>query len=209
MGGKRKGKSAEEKKQLMLNVFTEKEEVFNLKELEKIASKQLGINSMIVKDLLQSMADDDMIHLEKVGISTYYWQFPSEAGVKLVNSAASLEATLKSLSAEKTKADCELASLQSLLCDSTEREGLIKRFKHLEEQKGKVDQQLEKFSDCDPEVYREMKAGLVTSKEAANRWIENLWNMESWMKKKFQGREDDIKKFFKQNGVTDDLDTIP
>jgi hypothetical protein len=30
-GGKRKGKSAEEKKQLMLNVFTEKEEVFNLK----------------------------------------------------------------------------------------------------------------------------------------------------------------------------------
>ena len=177
-------------------------------ELEKIASKQ-GLNSMIVKDLLQGMADDDLIHLEKVGISTYYWQFPSEAGVKLKNSISSLEATLKSLEAEKTKADCELASLQSLLCDSDEREGLVKRLKHLEEENGDLDKQLEKFSDCDPDVYREMKAGLATSKEAANRWVENIWNMESWMKKKFQGREADIKQFFKQNGVTDDLDTIP
>ncbi len=57
--------SLAEKREVLLQVFGDSEDVFQLKELEKIASKK-GINSMVVKDLLQGMADDDMIHAEKV-----------------------------------------------------------------------------------------------------------------------------------------------
>ena len=180
----------------------------NEQELEKIASKR-GINSMVVKDLLQGMADDDMIHAEKVGVSTYYWMFPSEAGVKITNTVAALEADLKRLEAEKMKLDCEIATKQALLFESDQREGLLKSLAKAQEETGELEQRMAKFADCDPDVFREMAKGVAQSKESANRWVDNIWALEGWMRKKFQGREQDIKQFFKSKGVTEDLDNIP
>jgi len=36
-----------------------------------------------VKDVVQSLVDDDMVHQEKIGISNFFWAFPSEASVKV------------------------------------------------------------------------------------------------------------------------------
>ncbi|QDZ24295.1 meiotic nuclear division protein [Chloropicon primus] len=208
MGGKKRGMSLAEKREVLLKVFSDSEDVFALKELEKIASKR-GINSMVVKDLLQGMADDDLIHAEKVGISTYYWMFPSEAGLKISNLISSLESDLKALTSEKTKLDCELATRQALVYESEERPALLKKLKLVKEERGEVEKELGKFADCDHEVYLQMKGGLSASKDAANRWVDNIWSLEGWMKKKFEGRGKDIDAFFKSKGVTEDLDTIP
>ena len=145
----------------------------------------------------------------QVGISTYYWMFPSEAGVRMNNLITSLENELGGLKKEKTKLDCDLAGRQAVLCHSDDRQGLLDGVKKLEEEHGDLEKKLEKFSDCDPDLYLEMKKGLATTKESANRWVDNIWCLQGWMNKKFPGREKDIKQFFKQNGVTDDLDTIP
>lgn len=34
---------------------------------------------MSVKDVLQSLVDDNMVDCERVGTSNYYWAFPSKA----------------------------------------------------------------------------------------------------------------------------------
>lgn len=34
---------------------------------------------MTVKDVLQSLVDDNMVDCEKVGTSNYFWAFPSKA----------------------------------------------------------------------------------------------------------------------------------
>lgn len=34
---------------------------------------------MTVKDVLQSLVDDNMVDCERVGTSNYYWAFPSKA----------------------------------------------------------------------------------------------------------------------------------
>jgi hypothetical protein len=34
--------------------------------------------SMAIKDVLQSLVDDNMVHAERIGSSNYYWAFPSE-----------------------------------------------------------------------------------------------------------------------------------
>mmetsp|Transcript_13213 Transcript_13213/g.30049 ORF Transcript_13213/g.30049 Transcript_13213/m.30049 type:complete len:208 (-) Transcript_13213:450-1073(-) len=206
--GKKRGMSLAEKREVLLQIFSDSEDVFQLKELEKIASKK-GINSMVVKDILQGMADDDMIHAEKVGISTYYWIFPSEAGVRLNNLLASLEGELAQAKKAKTQLDCDLATKQALLCESDDRGSLLENLKRLEEEDAGLEAQLAKFADCDPDVYRQMKKGLASSKDSANRWVENLWNLQSWMKKKYPGHDKDMKLLFKQHGVADDLDTIP
>lgn len=37
---------------------------------------------------------------------------------------------------------------------------------------------------------------------------DNTWSLESWCKKKFVGMEDSLGNFFKENGLTDDIDYI-
>ena len=76
------------------------------------------------KDILQGMADDDLIHAEKVGIS-YYWCFPSEAGVGARNLVSQLEQELEQVKGEKAKVDCELCTRQALVHDCEERPGLV------------------------------------------------------------------------------------
>ena len=59
-----------------------------MKEIEKIAKEQgicntilftLLLATMIVKDVVQGMLDDDMIIQEKVGTIALYWIFPSQS----------------------------------------------------------------------------------------------------------------------------------
>ena len=51
----------EEKRKRMMEVFYEKKDVFQLKELEKICPKEKGITPMSVKEILQSLVDDNMV----------------------------------------------------------------------------------------------------------------------------------------------------
>jgi transcription initiation factor IIE alpha subunit len=50
-----------------------------LKELEKYLAKEKGIVQQSVKEVIQSLVDDRLVNLEKIGTSNYYWSFPSTA----------------------------------------------------------------------------------------------------------------------------------
>lgn len=73
---KRKGVPLDEKKSRLLQIFYEKREFFTLKELEKIAPKEKGIVVQSVKDVLQNLVDDGLVHSDKIGTSIYFWAFP-------------------------------------------------------------------------------------------------------------------------------------
>lgn len=50
----------------MLEIFHESADVFVIKDVEKLSVKK-GIISQAVKDVLQSLIDDDLVHCEKIG----------------------------------------------------------------------------------------------------------------------------------------------
>lgn len=74
----RKGVTFEEKKTRMLQLFHEKKDFFQIKELEKIAPKEKGITQNSVKDVVQALVDDGSVDTDKVAGSIYYWSFPSK-----------------------------------------------------------------------------------------------------------------------------------
>ncbi|KFZ48937.1 Meiotic nuclear division protein 1, partial [Podiceps cristatus] len=76
---KKKGLSFEEKRVRMMEIFFETKDVFQLKDIEKIAPKEKGITSMSVKEILQSLVDDGMVDTDRIGTSNYFWAFPSKA----------------------------------------------------------------------------------------------------------------------------------
>ena len=75
--GKKKGLSLDEKRAKLLEMYYEKKEVLNLKEVEKFGAKK-GITLQTVKDVNQSLIDDHLVETDKIGIGCYFWAFPSK-----------------------------------------------------------------------------------------------------------------------------------
>ena len=150
------------------------------------------------------------VNTAKIGVSTYYWSFPAEATVAVREAAERLGKQRQELSEQKAALEAEVKERSAAGGASAEAE--CERLEAVLEELGAKEaglgKEVQAASSCDPERYRKMKEGATTARDSANRWIENIWALESWMKKKFSGREEELKQHFKSQGVPEDLDTF-
>ena len=64
-------------------------------------------------------------------------------------------------------------------------------------------------AENDPATIKVLEEASVVAQQSCNRWMDNLWALESWLKKNFgSGREQELAKFFKDQGFTDALDYL-
>ena len=76
--GSKRGMSMDEKCDAALDWIRKQQSFFHMKDLEKILPKAKGITPMSIKDVIQSLVDDDRLMTEKVGSSSFYWCFDSQ-----------------------------------------------------------------------------------------------------------------------------------
>lgn len=76
--------------------------------MEKAASKK-GVVFQAVKDVVQSLVDDSLVHVDKIGTSNWYWAFPGELSAQLCNKLAGLERELERAAGEATEMEDRLA----------------------------------------------------------------------------------------------------
>lgn len=48
----------------------------------------------------------------------------------------------------------------------------------------------------------------VVCRDSANRWTDNVFTLQTWMRKKFPGQEAALAGFFKEQGVGEDFDYV-
>eukprot|EP00063_Salmo_salar_P089770 XP_014064605.1 PREDICTED: meiotic nuclear division protein 1 homolog isoform X2 [Salmo salar] len=198
----KKGLRLEEKRTRMMEIFFGTKEVFQLKDTEKIAPKTKGITPMSVKEVLQSLVDDNMVDCERVGTSNYYWAFPSKA-------LHARKRRLEELDKQHTEEKQRKMSLQQAVDKSKvgreeteERATLLKELQALREKSSHLKAKLEKYRECDPGVIEEMRKSNVTAKEAVSRWTDNVFAIKSWAKRKFGFDDGRIDKA----GIPEDFD---
>ncbi|KAI0564897.1 Meiotic nuclear division protein [Gracilaria domingensis] len=201
----RKGLSFDEKRDRLMDLFAETAEFFTLKELEKIAPKRKGIVSQSVKEVLQSLVDDNMVNTDKCGVQTVFWCLPSEASqkrqVKLKHVKEQIEAKTK----ERAQLRREVEKLQVGREDTEERRNAFAELEKLEDKRKEFDQRLEHFAEFDPEEMERLKERTKAARECANRWVDNIFNCQSWAVNKFFM---DKRDFNKQFGIPEELDYI-
>ncbi|XP_029920770.1 meiotic nuclear division protein 1 homolog [Myripristis murdjan] len=202
---KKKGLSLEEKRSRMMEIFFETKDVFQLKDIEKIAPKTKGITPMSVKEVLQSLVDDNMVDSERVGTSNYYWAFPSKA-------LHARKHKLEELEKQRSDAKQRKVSLQQAVekakvgrQDTKDRASLLKELNALKEEQAKLQSDIQKYKDCDPVVIEEMRKSNITAKEAVSRWTDNVFAIKSWAKRKFSFDDSRIDKAF---GIPEDFDYL-
>ncbi|XP_032390853.1 meiotic nuclear division protein 1 homolog [Etheostoma spectabile] len=200
---KKKGLSLEEKRSRMMEIFFETKDVFQLKDIEKIAPKTKGITPMSVKDVLQSLVDDNMVDCERVGTSNYYWAFPSKALHARKKKLEELQSQISEAKQRKESVQKAVEKAKVGRQDTKERSSLLKELQALKEERTQLQSELDKYRECDPEVIEEMRKSNVVAKEAVSRWTDNIFAIKSWTKKKFSFDDSHINKAF---GIPEDFD---
>ena len=61
----------------MLDIFKADPSFFHLKDIEKLGTKK-GIIYQSIKDVLDSLVNDNLVETEKIGSSNFYWALPSK-----------------------------------------------------------------------------------------------------------------------------------
>ncbi|XP_050311354.1 meiotic nuclear division protein 1 homolog [Anthonomus grandis grandis] len=201
----KKGVSAEEKRTRMLELFYQKGECFQLKELEKIAPKEKGIVANSVKDVISKLVDDGLIETDKIGTSIYFWAFPSKA-------VKSRKRKLEEVTKKNEETSKKLKLVEEAIEQSKSNEGdtetidrLQNEITELELDVASMEKTLAERKENDAEKFEAMRNKAESLKEAANRWTENVFSIKSWCKKKFF-MEDKV--LDKQFGIPEDFDYI-
>ncbi|XP_049646137.1 meiotic nuclear division protein 1 homolog [Suncus etruscus] len=202
---KKKGLSVEEKRTRMMEIFFETKDVFQLKDMEKIAPKEKGITAMSVKEVLQSLVDDGMVDCERIGTSNYYWAFPSKALHARKRKLEVLESQLSEGNQKHANLQKSIEKAKIGRHDTEERAVLAEELSSLRNQKEQLKAEVEKYRECDPQVVEEIRQANEVAKDAANRWTDNIFAIKSWAKRKFGLEENKIDKNF---GIPEDFDYV-
>lgn len=189
----------------MLQLFCEKKDVFQLKELEKIAPKEKGVIAQSVKDVVQSLVDDGLVDSEKIGTSVYFWSFPSKAISVRKQKVDQLAARVEEAKRKLKSVEEQVEKAQVGREGSDERTKLLEDLTKLRAQRDEMLSQLQRFRDCDPEVLESVKEQTAVAKEAVNRWTDNIFGIKSWVKNKFCIEESVLNKQF---GIPEEMDYI-
>ncbi|KAF9188369.1 Meiotic nuclear division protein 1, partial [Haplosporangium sp. Z 767] len=156
-----------------------------LQELEKSAPKLKGIVQQSVKDVLQSLVDDGLVTVEKIGTSNFYWSFPSAVQQSKNAKLQTLREELQRLETSNTELEASIQQATSGREDSDQRRELIAKLAEAEALDIELQKELKQYSDSDPTMLAAQKKYSMVAKDAANRWTENIFVFQSYCVDKF------------------------
>lgn len=84
-----------------------------------------------------------------------------------------------------------------------DREALLAKFQLLSSESQKLATELQKFERCDPEKFEQAKKQTQECRQSAVRWTDNLYELQSWIKKNTQIQQDQLEE---QYPIFKDLD---
>ncbi|CAL1354860.1 unnamed protein product [Linum trigynum] len=202
---KKRGLSLEEKREKMLQIFYESQDFFLLKELEKLGPKK-GVITQSVKDVVQSLVDDDLVLKDKIGTSVYFWSLPSSTGNQLKNIKDKLGSDLPSSKKRYAELIEQSAGLKKGREESDEREVALSDLKDIQAKHNELKEEMAKYADNDPAAFE-----ALSSAPALRKLLTSLMQPQTdglWYSKNFPQAAEQLDNLFKEVGVTDEFDYL-
>ncbi|KAF8339777.1 Mnd1 family-domain-containing protein [Cantharellus anzutake] len=178
-----RGLSIEEKRAKLIEIFTETKGFFQLKELEKLGAKK-GVVVQTVKEVLQSLVDDNLVEFDKSGAQTrgiivslpsaVYWSFPSARGSMLMTKLEAAKEELATLEAREMELKDAIAQAKAEREPSFERDQLLETYRQRQESLAEAKMELGRFESGSIGKYEEKQRAISLAREAADRWTDNV-----------------------------------
>jgi hypothetical protein len=171
---KKRGLSVDDKRRVILKIYHDQKQPFNLKEIEHYGSKQ-GVVQQTIKDINQSLCDDSLVCSDKIGSANFFWSFPS----KVMNDKTQEKVKMEALSNQLNQSIQEYTSLVKQLEETriptSSREEKLTRLERLIQEEKALDNQLESLKMNDPEQIKSIQKQTVANFHSANRWTDNVY----------------------------------
>lgn len=181
---KKRGLSLEEKREKLLELYTETPNaVFQLKELEKRASKEKRIVLQTVKDVNQALIDDGLVVCEKIGTCNYYWAFPSAAQQEKRAKVDKAAASVAALSATATQLKHDNAQLKETRRASDDRAATAEQVATLMKEIESAEKTISAYTTRSSDQLEAARADWEIVKTAANAYTDALFEFFSWVRK--------------------------
>lgn len=176
--------------------------VYNLKEIETLGAKA-GVILQTVKDVLQSLLDDNLVDTDKIGAGNFYWAFLSKAQTNRERRLTALDQEISDLKNERKLLQSKLEEETKSRQQTETRENSLSEYATLQTELAAVNGELEELRKTQPEYIQECMDQAERSKTEGNRYTDEIFAMMSFMKKTMMVREEDIKRQF---GLPEELD---
>ncbi|EFO65101.1 Mnd1 [Giardia lamblia P15] len=180
-----KGTSLDEKKERLLEEMLKRGEIYSNKTIETL-SKPTGISSMVIKNVLQALVNEDLVDTDKIGASTYYWCFASKRSQAARTELARLQKALEEQINFIDKATARIEELKTGREETEERSSLLKEKLALQV---RLEEQRSTFRDLlknDPDVAQKLREYTDIAKQEANLWTDNIFCLQKYMLTKLQ-----------------------
>ncbi|KAH9978638.1 meiotic nuclear division protein 1 [Lactifluus volemus] len=168
-----RGLSAEEKRVKLLEIFHETKDFFQLKELEKLGPKLKGIVTQSVKEVVQSLVDDNLVQSDKIGSSNFFWSFPSQRGAVMKNRLDAARKARDASEKQLTELQTAIAAERAARPESDQRTTAIARLATATKTLATLQAELEAYGACDPVKVEEKRRAVILAREAAARHTDN------------------------------------
>lgn len=167
-----------------------------------------GVITQSVKDVVQSLVDDDLVSKDKIGTSVYFWSLPSCAGNQLRNVHQKLDTDLQSSGKRHAELVEQCEALKKGREESDEREAALADLKAIELKHNELKNELAKYRDNDPAAFEAMKEAIEVAHTSANRWTDNIFTLKQWCSNNFPQAKEQLENMYKEFGITDDFDYL-
>lgn len=152
----KKGLSWDEKRAKILEIYYDKKEPFNLKEIEKLGAKK-GVVFQTIKDVNQSLVDDNLVETDRIGCGAFFWALPSKGQQSRLNLISNVEKHTGELEQQiadvLAKVEVEKSLREPL---DGEREAMLAELAELQQVNAELTEKLRVYEKCDPERLKEL-----------------------------------------------------
>lgn len=199
----RKGVSAEEKVNKVVDFFLEKPDVYVVKELEKKLPKATGISSMLIADLVKRVVDDNLIHTERLGNIRVYWAFPNDERHFFACENEKIQMTIESYREENGRKMRHLEEVRKTKEDSAERRLLLGEYMSLKARTEELERIKWLSESHSVEEFQKMGAAVDSLRSLINKVTDDIFTMKGFMCNKY---DLDKKEFNTNFNIREDMD---
>ncbi|KAI4291662.1 hypothetical protein PAPHI01_0936 [Pancytospora philotis] len=181
----KRGVSAEEKLRRLVNFFTSKPDVYNIKELESKIPKACEVSSMIVPDLVKEAVDENLIRSDKLGNARVYWLFEKEAEHFYTCEIEKLEMAIQGYGEEIAKKEAHLARLEKMVEKSEGRDELMAVYDELRQRAEAAERNRWLSENCSYAQYEQMGQESSAAKATINKATDDIFTLKAYVCGKF------------------------
>lgn len=191
----------------LLEIYHTSKDVFTLQQIEKAGAK-VGVVMNTIKDINQELVNDGQIETDKIGSACFFWSFPSKSSQDKAAEATQLAQQVHLGRQEVVKLDKAIEAAGVGRQEHPDRTSKLETLKKLKAENAQLHGRLETLKENDPVEIAKQDKALQQSKEAANRWVDNIIECRTWLVRKRGMSSKEVANTLKQLGVPGELDYL-